>query len=250
MMKYYSDGGFTLIELSIVLVIIGLLVGGVLTGKDLIKAAEIRSSIKDIESFRSAFNTFRLKYNCLPGDCPNATDYFGTSSNCAVVGTGTCNGNGDYRYGTWVGDEPYRAWQQLALAGLVKGSFTGIHTAATNYRSVPDVNVPKAPFANGGYSLSGTADGSFTTANFFANGSDIGVSFIILHNDSGANFPDVLLSSVDAMNIDVKSDDGIPGTGKTRTLSSLGCLTTSVASTAVYNHWAGNTPNCTLLFGL
>lgn len=81
-----KTSGFTLIELSIVLVIIGLVVGGVLVGRDLIKAAELRKQISQIESFDVAFNTFRLKYNCLPGDCANATNF-------GFAGNG--NGNGE-----------------------------------------------------------------------------------------------------------------------------------------------------------
>src|SRR3954463_15618522 len=60
--------GFTLIELSIVLVIIGLIVGGILVGQDLIKAAEIRATVGQIEKYNSAVNTFRTKYNGIPGD--------------------------------------------------------------------------------------------------------------------------------------------------------------------------------------
>ena len=77
---------FTLIELSIVLVIIGLIVGGVLVRQDLIRAAALRAQIADIEKLNTAVDTFRGKYDCLPGDCANATSFFG-----AVVR----NGNGD-----------------------------------------------------------------------------------------------------------------------------------------------------------
>ena len=64
----YSQQGFTLIELSIVLVIIGLIVGGVLVGRDMIQAATIRAQVAQIEKYNAAVNTFRLKYNGLPGD--------------------------------------------------------------------------------------------------------------------------------------------------------------------------------------
>src|ERR1700685_2222580 len=61
-------GGFTLIEMSIVLVVIGLVVGGVLVGQDLIRAAYIRAQISQIEKFNTAVNTFYGKYQALPGD--------------------------------------------------------------------------------------------------------------------------------------------------------------------------------------
>src|SRR5580693_9186033 len=98
--KSSLTAGFTLIELSIVLVIIGLIIGGVLVGQDLINAAQARAIITDIERFNTAANTFESKYGCLPGDCVNATNFFGTDANCgidwfqlATYTTKTCNGN-------------------------------------------------------------------------------------------------------------------------------------------------------------
>jgi prepilin-type N-terminal cleavage/methylation domain-containing protein len=63
-----STGGFTLIEMAIVLVVIGLIVGGVLVGQDLIRAAYIRAQISQIEKVNTAVNTFYGKYQALPGD--------------------------------------------------------------------------------------------------------------------------------------------------------------------------------------
>lgn len=62
-----KKNGFTLIELSIVLVIIGLIVGGMLVGQDLINAAKVRAEFSQMEKLDAAVNTFRLKYNALPG---------------------------------------------------------------------------------------------------------------------------------------------------------------------------------------
>jgi prepilin-type N-terminal cleavage/methylation domain-containing protein len=81
----HKAGGFTLIEMSIVLVIIGLLVGGVLVGQDLIRAAQVRKTGTLIEQLNTAVNTFKLKYNCLPGDCANASDFSASTDHAGTV---------------------------------------------------------------------------------------------------------------------------------------------------------------------
>src|SRR5580693_8599189 len=80
LLRKASRRGFTLIEMSIVLVIIGLIVGGTMVGQELVKASEARSFISTMQSFQSAFYTFQGKYDCLPGDCGNATTFFGTAA--------------------------------------------------------------------------------------------------------------------------------------------------------------------------
>lgn len=93
----FKDGqtGFTLIELSIVLVIVGLIVGGVLVGRDLISAAEVRAQISQIEKYNTAVNTFRGKFNAIPGDMSAATAAQFGFANAACAGTaGYRDGNG------------------------------------------------------------------------------------------------------------------------------------------------------------
>src|ERR1700709_989380 len=82
--------GFTLIELSIVLVIIGLIVGGVLVGRDLINAAQLRAAISQIERYQTAVNTFRAKYGAIPGDMPDPA-----AMSCGFQARGTFPGEGD-----------------------------------------------------------------------------------------------------------------------------------------------------------
>src|SRR3984885_348580 len=84
-----KEKGFTLIELSIVLVIIGLIVGGVLVGQDLIRAAQVRATVTQIEKYNSAVNTFRGKYGALPGDLNAGTAAtFGFAARGPGVGQG------------------------------------------------------------------------------------------------------------------------------------------------------------------
>ena len=66
--RRHNKSGFTLIELSIVLVIIGLIVGGILVGQDLIKSAEMRNLASQLRQYQVATSTFRGKYNEIPGD--------------------------------------------------------------------------------------------------------------------------------------------------------------------------------------
>ncbi len=151
--------GFTLVELAIVLVIIGLLVGGVLQGQELIKQAQIRNVLTSIREYDTAINTFRSKYNnALPGDFNQAVA-FGicvlpgtTTQNCAdssaVGGTATTTGNGDgdgvlestNNNATTFGGEVANFFVELGNAHLVKGNYsqqTPNSDAGVGYPALP-----------------------------------------------------------------------------------------------------------------
>jgi prepilin-type N-terminal cleavage/methylation domain-containing protein len=87
-----SRSAFTLVELAIVLVIVGLLVGGVLAGQELISQARMRSAVSQITSYKQAYTTFRTKYNCIAGDCSTIRNFFGATTQPDRVTAG--NGNG------------------------------------------------------------------------------------------------------------------------------------------------------------
>lgn len=121
--------GFSLLELSIALAIIGIIVGGILVGADMIRAAELRSVMNDMNRYQAAVLTFKDKFLSLPGDMIQATAFWGradggtdVTQNCANpltdagTGTQTCNGDGD----GWVTGsvEQRRVWQHLANAGM------------------------------------------------------------------------------------------------------------------------------------
>jgi prepilin-type N-terminal cleavage/methylation domain-containing protein len=72
-----DQSAFSLVELSIVLVILGLLVGGVLMGQSLIRAAELRRVVTDYNKYTTAVQSFRDKYFALPGDMTNAQNFWG-----------------------------------------------------------------------------------------------------------------------------------------------------------------------------
>src|ERR1700689_731119 len=84
----HSRYGFTLVELSIVLVIIGLIIGGVLTGQQVIQNAKVTKALNDIQGYEAQFQTYQQNFNAMPGDDLTATTRF---PNAGLPG----NGNGD-----------------------------------------------------------------------------------------------------------------------------------------------------------
>jgi prepilin-type N-terminal cleavage/methylation domain-containing protein len=159
--------GFTLLELSVVIVVIALIVGGVIMGKSLLDNQRIRLIGTDATNYSIAAQQFKLKYGYMPGDFPTATRIWGRAdgggdldSDCAdpegdaSVGAPTCNGNGNgvidvhtAGFGDQAG-ELLRAWQQLAAAGLILGQYTGINASAG---AEAGVNVPAGAFKRTGY---------------------------------------------------------------------------------------------------
>jgi prepilin-type N-terminal cleavage/methylation domain-containing protein len=111
-----QQNGFTLIELAIVLVIIGLLLGGVLKGQELINSAKVKNMASDFRNVQVYIYAYQDKYRALPGDDSKAVDHVGASD----------NGNGDGKIdGTWSSvtdtDESFNFWQHVRKAGLASG---------------------------------------------------------------------------------------------------------------------------------
>jgi type II secretory pathway pseudopilin PulG len=123
-----SRSGFTLIELSMMLVIIGLLIGGVLVGQDLISSAAARAQISQIEKYDTATNTFKGKYGYIPGDIPDPyASQFGLAPRGTAPGQGDGNGvlQGCNGLGTAIScGELSVLFADLAQSGFVSGVFT------------------------------------------------------------------------------------------------------------------------------
>lgn len=194
-----KNRGFTLIELSIVITIIALIVAGVVAGQNLVVQGKLRSVITDIDEMKVALNTFRIKYDALPGDIPNAFDYWGSDFSCtdalATVNSTGCNGDGDgliENVGAENRHESYRAWQQLAHADIISGTYTGQYSLGFDCQ--PDINSPKI-FETGGMTLNNNNTllmGAPTVAN---------------------NCRNALFTSFEASSIDQKIDDGVVDAG-------------------------------------
>ncbi len=119
MKQLKNQQGFTLVEIAIVLVIIGLLLGGVLKGQEMIQNAKIKAIANDAKGLTAAIYAYYDKYKAYPGDDPRATTNLPGASGGCVAGD-LVNGNGDGNIG-----EYYAALEHLACAGLITGNYNG-----------------------------------------------------------------------------------------------------------------------------
>jgi prepilin-type N-terminal cleavage/methylation domain-containing protein len=205
-----SKFGFSLVELSIVLVVLGLLTGGVITGQSLIRAANLRYITTQSDELRVAVMTFKQKYFALPGDITNATAFWGAMStgacpNASATGTQTCNGDGNGLIEwLWAGDnvEPFIFWQHLSNAGLMLGKYSGSWSGAYSPAN----------------SLSAKSFSAYWYTNYYGN-----VTIARTDHFSGSHGHDFMMFSSNGSgiltpsemwNIDKKFDDGKPASGK------------------------------------
>jgi prepilin-type N-terminal cleavage/methylation domain-containing protein len=268
--RHAYNQGFTLIELSVVLVIIGLIIGGVLVGQDLIRAAADRAQIAQIEKFNTAVGTFQAKYGGIPGDLSlSLANQFGfyTHSSCTGI-TGQRDGNGLIDGYSVVGS------QLAALMGENALFWTDLTTSGlTDFNSVP----PPSMFLNCVTSI------DTTTPNVLLPPGKIGYNTVLhVYEIRGQNWfmladitqfssatsnvsATVSIPVSEASNIDQKIDDGLPTKGsviafyvngsKTAVTPSPNspvdtgttCIntTTNTYSSSVNN---GSGPNCALSF--
>jgi prepilin-type N-terminal cleavage/methylation domain-containing protein len=150
-MSRSKQSGFTLIEIAIVLVIIGLLLGGVLKGQELITSARVRNLISQQDGIKAAFFGFQDRFRAYPGDYASAhtTLKCPTGSSCLIG-----NGNGIVQnnaaiitVGTVTSEarEDVLAWMHLASAGFLNGSYTMVAGKAVGAQATDDDN-PKNPY--------------------------------------------------------------------------------------------------------
>lgn len=242
-----AQAGFTLFEIAIVLTAIGLLTGIILTGQSLISAAKLNTVINEYRNYQNAVAQFRLKYMNLPGDMPNARAVWGdagigcTNALGPVFRDGTCDGNGNrvIRAGGTAArmtSEGARAWQHLALAGMIDGNYTGMTTTPYNNSFMPGLSVPLSKYGNGSTWAIAYTDLSTYNSNHFYN-KDY-TNFFVFSKITAAGHYSVgtpLITVADAFYIDSKLDDGLPASGNVQVFATVTRCTTSVD----YNDFTG-----------
>lgn len=231
---YLADKkAFSLVELSIVLVILGLLVGGVLSGQSLIRASELRSVSTEYQFYVTAVGTFRDKYFALPGDMNNATSFWTSEAN--GDGNGEIKGSAPTTAAT---NETGHFWSQLAAARLIEGAYTPASWAAPvigttnpkgklgssgwNMRFVGVVGNDDTVVGTTGASTNIMYEGNYGNAFFFMKAVTLAAPTV----GSGVLRPE------EAWNIDTKMDDGKPASGSITSLEIQGATSPNGCSNA------------------
>jgi prepilin-type N-terminal cleavage/methylation domain-containing protein len=202
-----SEKGFTLVELAVVMIIIGLLIGGILKGQELIANAQIASSVAEFKAVDAATSTFRDSYNALPGDITNPDTRLPNCPNTVACGTA---GNGNSVLETApdaaavAGSEATNFWAMLNAADLL-GGVDGSAILAFG-QALPSSSV-------GG----GMVVGHHPTGALGDNGTPRSGTYVSLRAspeaaEVGAAGAGVITPS-QAGRIDRKMDDGSPTTG-------------------------------------
>jgi prepilin-type N-terminal cleavage/methylation domain-containing protein len=187
----HQQSGFTLVEIAIVLVIIGLLLGGILKGQEMITQAKIKNVISDFNGISSAQYAYQDRYRALPGDDLQAATRWPTTVACGaapVLGNGTVDGTYNAAASATVESTCY--WQDLRLAGFVAGN--GLQQPQNAANGLIGVQ---------------TGDGAAGAVMGGAAGAG-GFSSLIM---CSAGLPDKI-----AIAVDTQLDDGINNTGSVR----------------------------------
>jgi prepilin-type N-terminal cleavage/methylation domain-containing protein len=236
-MTLSKSNGFTLVELAIVLMIIGLLIGGILRGQELIQNARVVSFARQVNAYRAAFITFQDSYGAKPGDIAAATSRI---PNCNA-GNSCVNGNGNNVIGDldnspWytntyssVTVENPQAWKHMALANLILGidsSASALSWGASN---------PTTALGNGFLIISSNYTSAYGPPGGIASGITGTILFMTVNIDSSWNLgtDNGPISPQNAARVDRKMDDGLALKGDVQAVSiswTNGCGTDSPAT--------------------
>jgi prepilin-type N-terminal cleavage/methylation domain-containing protein len=244
-----NAAGFTLLEMTIVIAIIGLLIGGVLATQSYIRGAEMTTTINEAKYLINAFNQFQQKYGSVPGEMPDAQNYWGSGACPRATGTTyytyVCNGDGGgYLYfvpsGTNNDLETFYAFEHMARAGMIAGAYTGVAGSLGSTDSVPGTNVFAASYKPGAmfFQWYGNASGYLNGSGYYDG--MYGNTLLLAGDVVADGYPTNALFTVrEASELDNKFDNGKPGTGWMR-VRAVNCGDADVTAPTTANYLTTN----------
>ncbi len=214
-----SERGFTLVELAIVMIIIGLLIGGILKGQELVTNARVTSTVNQVKGIDGAISTFFDQYAGLPGDIltpanrlPNCAGYCATAPAASDQRIQNATANDPTQA---PGDsEGGRSFVQLAAAGILGGVDPTL--AGYGPGAVPDTKVGTGKLTLG---FSNGTGGLLSVAGNLAPGHYVTTN---TNATTAIGTTNGVLTPKNAANIDRKLDDGAPNAGSVRS-AGTGC---------------------------
>lgn len=212
-----SQGGFTLPELAIVIVIIGLITGGILQGRTIYHNVQIKSVYSEVQSVQAAYSSFKKKYNALPGDMRNAQQKLaGCTGNCT---NGVTNDSfiGEVNQlinapisSSGASSENILFFYHLKQAGLIKDVDPQSPISASEWGKV----APKAGSAQGGLVVKAVNQDICNPSGEIADMT--GVWLVWQQDPFAPADQSTIVTAKDAAMLDAKYDDGLPGYGDIR----------------------------------
>jgi len=249
--KKQAQRGFTLVEIAIVLVIVGLLIGGILRGQELINSARVTALVNQQRGIQTGYLGFINRFNAIPGDL--------TAAQAAQVGVGANAAQGTQGDSVVLLGDSQQFFNNLTVAGFISCAPC---TSAVAALSTPTaVNSPSNAYSQPlGFIQDPTVVGGITAGSFFATSTAGELARPLLLTGSG--YTSAMLAEADR-----KLDDGTPGSGSFRysdasytgllaavlstagtskTTNGSGAIASCVALTATTGVWiaAPPAPNC------
>jgi prepilin-type N-terminal cleavage/methylation domain-containing protein len=247
--KSLYERGFTLIEMSIVLIIIGLIIGGILKGQELIESARQKNFVSQTDGIKAAINSFSDRFRALPGDSSRTTNICalcaGGNDN-GVVGTAATNYAGIIATDADAVSTEYKEfWNHLVGSGMIGGGSTiATATAAGNFAGGPNPSpFPGSSFPQSGLFVTyGTHEGEGVagqdTTGHWLRAQRYGATGGVFA--AAASPGDAIIAPQRAFQLDLKYDDGRASLGRIRALAGTadcgaagGTTTYTAAETAV-----------------